>query len=487
MNFYQSIVDRTRNIGQAVVGKYHLPGIAIGVTSSKNLICAEGFGLSDIEENIPMDPSTRQRIGSITKTMLGICVMSLVERGKISLDDHVKTFLPDIPFQGEADSLTIWNLMTHTGGIGEAPNLKWKTDPMGALWSEEPPTETVTTAYSEGVFIDVIPGTKWHYANHGFELLGEIISRVEGIPIEKVLMEHIFQPLQMNSTDCLDKNHNTLSAGYHREQSYDDLDRADLFAEPIRNELFVDGINIRGKYEYVRPKAAGFVQSNIYDMIKYAQCLLKSGFPIISEQSFHEMLKPQWCLDERLITMGLTFFRREWFGKLTFGHNGGITGGWNSNLTIIPEDDLAVIVHANINFLQFEDLVSEILFSIFGIDDQGFNSCDVDSTFFSQASGVYELPPGVLTNFRPMNSVGRVQIFQGADGFLYIKSRRGLWRDGNRLIPIDDSNDRVLMLIDTNQTYLPRIVFVKGENGSVEKIQFDRIVEMYKSPSLKPW
>ena len=483
----QNITERTINIGNSVVAKYNLPGISIGVTSSKNLICAEGFGFSEIEKNIPMSPCHSQRIGSITKTMLGICVMSLVERGKISLDDRVGTLLPDIPLIGPSDNLSIWNLMTHTGGIGEAPHLKWLVDPFEALWSEYPPNETVADFYSDGVFLDVIPGTKWHYANHGFALLGEIISRLEGIPIEKILRKRIFQPLGMGITDCLDQTEQNLSVGYHRQQSYDDLDRADFLSETRKSESYVDGINIRGDHKYVRPKAAGFVQSNIYDMAKYAQCLLNAGFPIISAESFGEMIKPHWCLDEGLINMGLTFFRQERFGKFTFGHNGGITGGWNSNLTIIPENDLGIIVHANINFDQFEDVVTEIVRNIMDQDESVINSFDVDQEFASQAVGIYELPPGMVTNFRPLHSAGRVQVYQAYHGSLYIQSRRGLWREGKRLIPTGHDSGKLTMRVETDQPELPKILFLRGNDGLIEKIQFDRLVEMHKTSSLNYW
>ena len=473
--------------GHYVTDKYNLPGLAIGVTSSENLICSKGFGFSEIETTIPMNPYHRQRIGSITKTMVGICVMSLVERGKISLDDRVKTFLPDIPFIGPADTLSIRNLMTHTGGIGEAPHPKWIVDPFAVLWSHDPPTQTVSDAYSDGVYIDVLPGTKWHYANHGFALLGEIISRIEGIPIEKILIERIFEPLGMGSTDCLDQTHKDLSVGYHRQQSYDQLDWADFLGESRKSEPYVDGINIRGQHVYVRPKSAGFVQSNIHDMAKFAQCLLNSGFPIISPETFNLMIKPHWCPDERLINMGLTFFRQERFGKFTFGHNGGITGGWNSNLTIIPEDDLGVMIHANINFEQFEDVVTEIVRNVLDQEEENFNSLGFDSQFASQAVGIYELPKGMITNFRPLYSTGRVQVKQAFDGSLHIKSRRGLWREGKLLIPRNNNDDTLLMCIKTDQPELPRILFVKDSDGLIGKIQFDRLIEMHKISSLTSW
>ena len=185
--------------------------------------------------------------------------------------------------------------------------------------------------------------------------------------------------------------------------------------------------------------------------------------------------------------MGLTFFRQERFGKFTFGHNGGITGGWNSNLTIIPENDLGIIVHANINFDQFEDVVTEIVRNIMDKDESVINSIDVDQEFASQVVGIYELPPGMVTNFRPLHSAGRVQVYQAYDGSLFIQSRRGLWREGKRLIPTDNDSDKLTMRVETDQPELPKILFLRGNDGLIEKIQFDRLVEMHKTTSLNYW
>ncbi len=80
---------RVRSKIQTVVDDHRLPGISVGVVSSDALVFSEGFGLADIESGRPNEPAMRQRIGSITKTMVGLCAMSLVEEGKLSLEDKV--------------------------------------------------------------------------------------------------------------------------------------------------------------------------------------------------------------------------------------------------------------------------------------------------------------------------------------------------------------------------------------------------------------
>jgi CubicO group peptidase (beta-lactamase class C family) len=79
-----------------LVEKHHLPGIAVGVVSGEELMYAEGFGWADIESKRPQAPEVRQRIGSITKTMVGLSAMALVEEGRLRLEDRVVDLLPDM-------------------------------------------------------------------------------------------------------------------------------------------------------------------------------------------------------------------------------------------------------------------------------------------------------------------------------------------------------------------------------------------------------
>jgi CubicO group peptidase (beta-lactamase class C family) len=87
--------------------------------------------------------------------------------------------LPDITFHGPGDSLTVWHLLTHTGGIGEAPNRDDLKKPFDKLFYETDPAVPLAGLYTDGITIEVSPGSKWAYANHGFALLGEIVSRIE--------------------------------------------------------------------------------------------------------------------------------------------------------------------------------------------------------------------------------------------------------------------------------------------------------------------
>ena len=157
----------------------HLPGIGVGIVRGDEVLMAEGFGLADVIAGQPYTAEVRHRIGSITKTMVSLCVMALVDEGRLSLDDRIAGLLPDITLHGHGESLTVWHLLTHTGGIGEAPNESDIRTAFKKLFAETDPATPLAELYAEGITIEADPGTKWSYANHGFALLGEIVSRIE--------------------------------------------------------------------------------------------------------------------------------------------------------------------------------------------------------------------------------------------------------------------------------------------------------------------
>ena len=479
-------VEVIRSTVAGLVDEYHLPGVAVGVVSGPDLVYAEGFGFADVEGRRHQDPTLRQRIGSITKTMVALCAMALVDEGRLSLNDRVQERLPNLTLRGSGDTLAVRHLLTHTGGIGEAPTMAAFADPWdGALWSDSPTSQIIPDAYPEGILVEVKPGTKWAYANHGFALLGAIVSRIEGEPIEDVLRRRVFDPLNMADTDCLDQPHSDLTTGYHRPPGHDEIGAREILGLDVPKEETVDGHNIRGRYRYVIPRAAGAVQSTIPDMGRYASALLARGGGIVRPSTFDLMTSPHWCPDERLVSLGLAFNRRPRFGRRTYGHGGGVTGGWNTSLSVIPEDNLAVLVHCNLNFDGFSQVEGRIVRAVLDAPQPVAADHPTGPALLQAAVGVYEPAAGHLTNFRTTRGTGRVQISAKEDK-LVVRSRHGPWRNGVTMVPADPS-DPAFFVLKTGGLELPGLTLVMGEGGRVTGIRFDRLVEMYRNHDLRPW
>jgi CubicO group peptidase (beta-lactamase class C family) len=411
--------------------------------------------------------------------------MALVDEGRLSLDDLVVQRLPDVAFHGPGDSLTVRHLLTHTGGIGEAPTEDDLANVEASLWSDTDAVPSVPEAYSKGISIEVPPGTKWAYANHGFVLLGEIIARAEGAPIEEVLRRHVFEPLGMSDTDCLDRPHRALTTGYHRAPDPDQRELLRRAGRGVPEEEAVDGHNIRGRFQYVKGRAAGAVQSTIPDMARYASALLRRGAGIVRPETFDAMVAPQWCPDERLQSIGLTFFRMPLFGRRSFGHGGGVMGGWRTMLTVLPDESLAVLVHFNSFFDTLYQVEGRILQAVLDAPDQAFPSIAIDPGILGSAPGIYEATPGHLTNFRTITATGRIQI-SAESGGLTLHARRGPWKGGVRMLPAGPA-DPAFFGLDTEEPEPPHITLVLDGEGQVAGLRFDRLVHMVRNDSLAPW
>jgi CubicO group peptidase (beta-lactamase class C family) len=478
-------IPRIRDAAQEQVEAHHLPGLAVGVVQRGDLVLAEAFGYADIESERRQDPALRQRIGSITKTMAGLCAMALVDEGRLALSDRVVDRLPDMTFHGPAESMTVRHLLTHTSGIGEVPMPEDIRNLDDTLWSDEPEIPRPPEAYPNGMTVDVEPGTKWAYANHAFVLLGEIVARIEGDRIEDVVQRRVFEPLGMTNTDILDTPHADLTTGYHRAPSEDARELLARIGQEPPAEEPVDGHNIRGDFHKVRGPAAGAVQSNIPDMARYAAALLNKGTGIVRPETFDSMVAPQWCPDERLKHMGLAFLLEPRFGQRTFGHGGGVTGGWNTMLTVVPDEELAVLVHLNLSYEKFAEVDGKVLQAALGAPDHEPAAATVDAALLTSAPGVYEATPGGLTNYRVVVGTGRIQLSE-RDGELWLHARRGPWKQGIRLDPAD-ADDPALLMLDRPLPEPELVALVRDASGAVTGLRCDRLVEMVRTEQVAAW
>ncbi len=482
--------DATRErLGAAaaeLIEKHHLPGICIGVVHGDDLVYAEGFGYADIESGEPQDPGRRQRVASITKTMTGLCVMALVDEGRLSLDDRAVDHLPEIAFDGPGERITLWQLLTHTSGIGEAPTLD-------ALAATIDPNHVggdgeFATMYPKGIVVEAEPGTKWAYANHGYALLGEIVARADKASFADVLQRRIFEPLGMSETACTREAHPLVTTGYHRTTNADTRELLERAGLPVTAEEPVDGYNIRGKgvaNDHHGMLAAGAVQSTMEDMARYASALLRRGGGIVRPETFDAMVAPQWCPDDRLASWGLSFARLLRGGRRSFGHGGAYFGGWNSHLGVFPAEDMALIVHMNVMLDTPAPVYARIERALFNAPAPSAPAVAADAGVVAAAPGVYECTPGKLTNFRPSTNLGRIQITAAGDA-LAIRSRRGVWKRGVPLLPSDPSDPLMCAAYAPDGDPAP-VLLTRGADGRIDGIRFGEIQHMVRNDDVAPW
>ena len=174
---------------KAEMERQHISGLALLVTRDGKVVRSEGFGLANVELQVPVKPETIFQSGSVGKQFTATAVMMLVEAGKIGLNDPLTKYFPDAPPSWK--NVTVRELLSHTGGFGDYPkNFNFRKD-----WTEPQLLKLV-----ESIPLAYPPGTKWEYSNLGYLTLGILIHRVSGEFYGDFLQKRIFQPLGMQTT-----------------------------------------------------------------------------------------------------------------------------------------------------------------------------------------------------------------------------------------------------------------------------------------------
>ena len=312
--------DRVRQIDE-LVSLYHkyqqFNGAAL-VAENGKVIYKKGFGLANMEWNIPNEPDTKFRLGSITKQFTATLILQLVEQGKIKLDGKVADYLPDYRKDTGA-RMTIHHLLSHTSGV---PNYTAQPGFFANVSRNPFKVDDFVKQYASGD-LEFEPGAKFNYSNSGYFLLGAIIEKVTGKPYEQVLEENIFDPVGMKNTGY-DHYGTVLSkraAGYVKTQN------------GYENAPYLD---------MTIPYAAGSLYSTVEDLFLWDQALY--GEKILSGASKELMFKPN------LENYGYGFgIRKASLGpnKITvpvIEHNGGINGFSTTIVRLVGDRRLIVLL-----------------------------------------------------------------------------------------------------------------------------------------------
>lgn len=188
------------------------PGSAILVVKDGKILFNKGYGLANLSHQIPIDPNTVFDLASVSKQFAGFAIASLVEAGKIKLEDDIRKYIPELPDFGS--TITVDHLVHHTSGIRD-----WTSTLPLAGWSFDDVIsfeQILRMAYlQQGLNFE--PGSEYSYSNTGYNLLAELIQRVSGLSFREWTDQHIFQPLGMTNTRFLDDHTEIIP---HRAQGY---------------------------------------------------------------------------------------------------------------------------------------------------------------------------------------------------------------------------------------------------------------------------
>jgi CubicO group peptidase (beta-lactamase class C family) len=302
-----------------------VPGVAVGIYSRGQILLAKGYGLANIELNVPVQAETIFQSGSVGKQFTSAAIMTLVEEGKIGLDDSIVKYFPNAPQSWQA--IRVKNLLSHTSGLSE-----YETDeragPGGPFYIRLDFTEDELVKKTEALPIEFKPGDKWDYRNTNYMLLGIIIHKVTGSIYADYLKERIFKPLGMSSTRLISEADiiPNRSSGYEHK------------GEIIQNQSWVSPT--------FNSTADGALYFNVLDLAKWDAALY--GTKLLRQSSLDQTWTVFLLNDGKPNSVNYGF---GWEINSVNGHkqidHGGAWQGFRCHILRYPDDSISVVVLAN--------------------------------------------------------------------------------------------------------------------------------------------
>jgi CubicO group peptidase (beta-lactamase class C family) len=307
-----ALVESYRRVGQF--------NGSVLVAEKGAVVFKKAYGLAQMEWGIPNTPDTRFRLGSITKQFTATLVLRQVEQGRIRLDGTLSEYLPDYRKDTGA-KVKVHHLLTHTSGI---PSYTDRPSFFPEVSRDPYPVDEFVKKFCSGD-LEFEPGSKFHYDNSGYFLLGAVLEKVTGKTYEQLLREEILDPLGMKDT------------GYDRGETI-------LPRRAAAYEKDLGGYRNAAYLDMSLPYAAGALYSTVEDLYRWDQALY--GTAVLSEASKEKMFAPflegyAYGWNVRTIPAG-----EPEAGKKEIGHGGGING-FNTLIRRVPEDRGLIVLLNN--------------------------------------------------------------------------------------------------------------------------------------------
>jgi CubicO group peptidase (beta-lactamase class C family) len=318
---FRELTDRI----QKDMKRLRVPGVAIGVWHKGRTVRA-GFGVTSVENPLPVTPETLFQTGSISKTYTASVLMLLAEQGYLDLDEPVRKVLPELQLSDEsaAEQVTTRHLLTHTGG--------WVGDYFNDFGTGENANALMVKDIAK--LPQVMPlGTIWSYNNTGFNIAARLVEVLSGKPYERAVQEMLLDPLDLTMTFFYPNDDlftHRFVVGHHREHG-----------RPLVSRPWAIGRAGNG---------VGGVVSNVDDLLTYARFHMgdgrsATGKRVMAKKTLAAMRVPQISAGGRG-EMCITWFRDKMGGIVRYGH-GGATNGQQAHLFLVPEKEFALAILTN--------------------------------------------------------------------------------------------------------------------------------------------
>jgi CubicO group peptidase (beta-lactamase class C family) len=292
------------------------PGAAVAVIQRGKLLYDKGYGLANLEYDIPVTPQTVFHVASVSKQFTAMALVLLEQDGKLSLDDDVHKYLPELPDYGHP--ITLRQLLQHTSGVRD----QWQTLALAGWRLDDVITQQqILRLLFHQKELNFIPGTRHLYSNGGYTLAAEVVARASGKPFPDFCQERIFSPLAMTRTHFHQDHHRIVhDRAYSYEKNGDGWQALPLnYANVGATSLFTTAPDLaRWLDNFREPKVGG-----------------RKAIQRLEEQAV--------LADSNKVDYALGLAIGQYRGLKTISHGGG-DAGYRSFVLWFPEQELGIAV-----------------------------------------------------------------------------------------------------------------------------------------------
>ncbi len=440
--------DKTSSNEQvdALFSKYNsktTPGCALAVIENGIVVYKKGYGMANLEYDIPNTTATVFDIASVSKQFAGLAISTLVQEGKISLEDDIRKYLPDVPDFGK--KITIQQLVDHTSGLRDWPQT---LNVAGWRWDEDFLFEDIVRMVKKQQDLDFDPGSKFSYSNTGYNMLAAIVEKVSGKSFRQWTDDNIFTPLAMSNSHFLD-NHKTI----------------------IRNMAYSYNLS-DGKVVKSPTALTAYGSSSLFTTVDdlclwviYFEKQIAANDPVylrmLTEGILNNGEKTQYAFGLGLDVQG---------GLKTVSHNGG-WAGYRTAIVNFPDQRISVIVLSNASDFDSDGAALDVAkiflkgkFKEESKDDvKGRPTIATNVSFAKKCTGMYQLGTGWYVTIGLDGDTLKTQANNEPQFSMVAKSDSVYWIDG----------------------YKAAMTFVADKNGEVNSLRYKWISSAKRVTPLK--
>lgn len=407
------------------------------VAKNGNVIYQQAFGYRNYYTREMLDNNSVYDLASISKQFTAMGILLLKEKGKLSLDDTLRKFFPELPYS----NVTIRHMLLHTSGMPEY------VDIMEAKWDHNKiafNVDVIAVLAREKVPAGFKPGEKWEYCNTGYMLLASIIEKVSGLCYNKFMADNIFKPLKMNQT----RGYNTRRS---KQETIPDYAYGFIYSDSLNAYVLPDSLKKYGAVKYLDGvQGDGTINSTTGDLFKWDRAL--KNHTLLSESTQNEMLSKLCPIYGGFAHYGYGVMINNDPLGVSIAHS-GTWPGYKHYMTRYVDADITIVVLTNNT--GSPGTISSGIAQI--LNDKTFEF----SYIHKQVSANTNLIPKYTGRYM-LPSCGPAELFT-ENGGLYLKVY------GGRIIECKPEADNKFFYTDPVSRSTASFEFIMDESGNVNK------------------